>query len=170
MPIDFNARPNVLPWPPLMFLLGFVAAIALGAIVPLRLDLPGVVRAIGVVLIVGGLALYGWGVVTMRRAKTNMMPNRAASQLVDWGAFAVSRHPIYVGGAIAFLGLGVAANRGWICLAALVVALAIDRFGMAREEAHMAARFGAEWPRYAARTPRWLGPGSLGLARGRGET
>jgi len=127
------------------------------------------VRGIGVVLIVGGLALYGWGVVTMMRAKTNMMPHRAADRLVDWGAFAVSRHPIYVGGAIAFLGLGVAANDGWICLAALVVALAIDRFGMAREEAHLAARFGAEWPRYAALTPRWLGPGSLSLVRGSSE-
>ena len=170
MPIDFGARPNALPWPPLMFLLAFIAAIALGAIAPLRLDLPGVVRAIGAVLIVGGLALYGWGVATMTRAKTNMLPNRAAGRLVDWGALAVSRHPIYVGGAIAFLGLGVAANRGWICLAALVVALAIDRFGMEREEAHMAARFGDEWTRYAARTPRWLGPGSLELLRGRSKT
>jgi protein-S-isoprenylcysteine O-methyltransferase Ste14 len=170
MPIDFNARPNVLPWPPLLFLLAFIAAIALGSVVPLRLDLPGAARAIGVVLVVGGLALYGWGVVTMGRAKTNMMPNRAADRLVDGGAFAVSRHPIYVGGAIAFLGLGVAANRGWICLAALVVALAIDRFGMEREEAHMAARFGDEWTRYAARTPRWLGPGSLELLRGRSKT
>jgi protein-S-isoprenylcysteine O-methyltransferase Ste14 len=170
MPIDFSARPNVLPWPPLMFLLAFIVAIALDFIAPLRLDLPGVVRAIGAVLIVGGLALYVWGVVTMSRAKTNMMPNRAASQLVDWGALAVSRHPIYVGGAIAFIGLGVAANHGWICLAALVVALAIDRFGMAREDAHMAARFGDTWTRYAARTPRWLGPGSLSLLRGRSKT
>ena len=170
MPIDFNARPNVLPWPPLAFLVAFILAIGLGVVVPLRLDLPGVVRAIGVVLVVGGLALYGWGAATMIRAKTNMMPNRAADRLVDWGAFAVSRHPIYVGGAIAFLGLGFAANDGWICLAALVVALAIDRFGMAREEAHLAARFVDAWTRYAARTPRWLGRGSLELLRGRSKT
>jgi protein-S-isoprenylcysteine O-methyltransferase Ste14 len=170
MPIDFSARPNVLPWPPLMFLLAFVAAIGLGLVVPLRLDLPGAARAIGRVLIVGGLVLYGWGVVTMIRAKTNMMPNRAADWLVDWGAFAVSRHPIYVGGAIAFLGLGVAANDGWVCLAALVVALAIDRFGMVREEAHLAARFGDAWTRYAAHTPRWLGRSSLERVRGRRKT
>ncbi len=169
MPIDFNARPNVLPWPPLAFLVVFILAIALGVIFPWRFDLPGAARVIGVVLVVGGLALYAWGATTMIRAKTNMMPNRAADRLVDWGAFAVSRHPIYVGGAIAFLGLGVAANDGWICLAALIVALAIDRFGMAREEAHLAARFGAEWPRYAARTPRWLGRGSLRFVRGRDE-
>jgi protein-S-isoprenylcysteine O-methyltransferase Ste14 len=169
MPIDFSAKPNVLPWPPLMALIAFVAAIALDFIIPLHLDLPSAVRAIGAVLIVGGLALYGWGVATMTRAKTNMLPNRAAGRLVDWGALAVSRHPIYVGGAIAFLGLGVAANHGWICVAALAFALAIDRFGMAREEAHMAARFGAEWTRYAARTPRWLGRGSLRVIRGRDE-
>ncbi len=170
MPIDFSARPNVLPWPPLTFLIAFIVAIALGLVAPLRLDLPGVVRAIGVVLIVGGLALYVWGVATMSRAKTNMMPNRAAGQLVDWGAFAVSRHPIYVGGAIALLGLGVALSHAWICLAAFAVAAAIERLGIEREEAHLAARFGDAWTRYAARTPRWLGSGSLGFARRRGET
>jgi protein-S-isoprenylcysteine O-methyltransferase Ste14 len=170
MPIDFSARPNALPWPPLMFLLAFIAAIALGFIVPLRLDLPGVARAIGVVLIVCCLALYAWGAETMRRAKTNLLPHCAAGRLVDWGAFAVSRHPIYVGATIAFFGLGVAANHAWICLAALVLALAIDRIGMAREDAHMAARFGAEWARYASRTPRWLGPSSLNVLRGRRET
>ena len=165
MPIDFAVRPNAWPWPPLTFLVAFVVAIALGAVVPLPLDLPTFVRAIGVVLVVAGLVLYGWGVAAMVRAKANLLPTRAADRLVDWGPFAISRHPIYVGGAIAFLGLGVAANDGWICLAALVVALAIDRFGMAREEAHLAARFGDAWTRYAARTPRWLGRGSLRFGR-----
>jgi protein-S-isoprenylcysteine O-methyltransferase Ste14 len=170
MPIDFSARPNVLPWPPLTFLIAFILAIALDFIAPLHFDLPEFVRAIGVVLIVGGLALYGWGVATMVRAKTNLLPTRAAGRLVDWGAFAVSRLPIYVGGAIAFLGLGVAASHAWICLAALVVIGALERFAIAREEAHMAARFGDAWTRYAARTPRWLGRGSLRFVHGRGET
>ena len=129
MPIDFNARPNVSA----LAAAGFPCRIhfgdrawrpySRGASICRR-----AARVIGVVLVVGGLALYGWGATTMIRAKTNMMPNCAADRLVDWGAFAVSRHPIYVGGAIAFLGLGVAANDGWICLAALIVALAIDRF------------------------------------------
>ena len=102
-----------------------------------------------------------WGAVTMRRAKTNMAAEPRRRPARRLGAFAISRHPIYVGGAIAFLGLGVAASHAWICLAALVVARAIERFGIAREEAHLAARFGDAWTRYAARTPRWLGPGSL---------
>jgi protein-S-isoprenylcysteine O-methyltransferase Ste14 len=167
MPIDFAARPNVWPWAPLMFLVAFVAAIALGAVVPLPLDLPGLARAIGVVLIVAGVALYGWGVVAMVRAKTNLLPTRAADRLVDWGPFAISRHPIYVGGAVAFLGLGVAASHAWLCLAALVVIGALERFAIAREEAHLAARFGDAWTRYAARTPRWLGPDSLRFIRDR---
>jgi protein-S-isoprenylcysteine O-methyltransferase Ste14 len=170
MPIDFAVRPNAWPWPPLAFLVAFVVAIALGAVVPLPLDLPGFVRAIGVVLIVAGLALYGWGVAAMVRAKTNLLPTRAADRLVDWGPFAISRHPIYVGGAIAFLGLGVAGSDAWICLAAFAVAAAIEWLGIEREEAHLAARFGDEWTRYAARTPRWLGPGSLRFGHGSGES
>jgi protein-S-isoprenylcysteine O-methyltransferase Ste14 len=170
MPIDFAVRPNAWPWPPLMFLIAFIVAIALGAFVPLPLHLPGFVRAIGMILIAAGLVLYGWGVAAMVRAKTNLLPTRAADRLVDWGPFAISRHPIYVGGAIAFLGLGVAASRAWICLAALVVIVALERFAIAREEAHLATRFGDAWARYATRTPRWLGRDSLGVIRGRRKT
>jgi len=161
MPIDFATRPNAWPWPPLAFLLALIAALALAAIAPLPIHLPAFVRAIGAVLAAGGVALWAWGVAAMRVAAVNMSPTRAASRLIERGPFAVSRHPIYVGGAIAFFGLGVALSHSWICLAALAVAIGLDRFGLAREEAHLAARFGDQWARYAARTPRWIGPGSL---------
>jgi protein-S-isoprenylcysteine O-methyltransferase Ste14 len=165
MPIDFAARPNDWPWPPLLFAIALVAALALAAVAPLPLELPAPVRAIGAIVALAGFALWLWGAVTMRRARVNMAPTRAAGALLESGPFAVSRHPLYVGGAIGFFGLGVALSHAWICLAALVAAGAIERFGVAREEAHLAARFGERWTRYASRTPRWLGPGSLRAAR-----
>jgi len=167
MPIDFAVRPNAWPWPPLLFAIALIAALALAAVAPLPLDLPAPMRAIGAIAAVAGFVLWFWGAVTMRRARVNMAPNRAASQLVESGPFALSRHPIYVGGAIGFFGLGVALSHAWICLAALAAAGAIERFGIAREETHLAARFGDAWTRYAARTPRWLRRDSLRFGRRR---
>lgn len=167
MPIDFLSRPNAMPWPPLVFVIALLVALALAALAPLPMSLPLFVRAVGALLAIGGFALWLWGAATMRRAGVNMAPHRAADRLVDCGAFSVSRHPIYVGGAIGFLGLGIALSHAWICLAAVAAAIAVDRFGVEREEAHLAARFGERWAEYAAQTPRWLGLGSLAAVRDR---
>jgi len=161
MPIDIAVRPNALPWPPLLFAIALIAAIGLAFVAPLPLHLPVWLRAVGALVAVAGVALWFCGAVTMRRAGANMNPAGAANRLVDSGAFAISRHPLYVGGAVAFFGVGVALSQAWVCIAALAAAAAVDRFGMAREEAHLAARFGDQWTRYAALTPRWIGPGSL---------
>ena len=42
------------------------------------------------------------------------------------------------------------------CGEALAGAFATGRLAIAREEQHLALRFGAAWSAYAARTPRWL--------------
>jgi protein-S-isoprenylcysteine O-methyltransferase Ste14 len=44
----------------------------------------------------------------------------------------------------------------WLIPAALAGALATRKLAIEREEEHLARRFGADWTRYAARTPRWL--------------
>ena len=165
MPIDITARPNALPWPPLLFAIALIAAIALAFVAPLPLHLPLWLRAVGALVALAGVALWFCGAIAMRHAGANMNPAGAASQLIASGPFAISRHPIYVGGAIAFFGIGVALSQVWLCIAALVAAAAVDRFGMAREEAHMAAHFGDQWARYIAATPRWIGPGSLRFRR-----
>ena len=167
MPIDFAARPNVLPWPPLLFVIALIVAIALAVVAPLPLHLPLWLRVVGALAAVAGVALWFCGAVAMRRAGANMNPAGAANRLIDSGPFAISRHPIYVGGAIAFFGVGVALSQAWLCVAALIAAAAVDRYAMAREEAHLAARFGADWTRYAARAPRWLGIAWLRRGRSR---
>ena len=111
--------------------------------------------------IVGGLAVYFSAIVTMRRAGAMMRPDRAASRLVDWGPFALTRNPIYAGGALALLGVAIALNSPWFAVAMLVAAALTDHLAIRREEAHLELNFGDR----GAPTPSERRAGSVGAGR-----
>jgi protein-S-isoprenylcysteine O-methyltransferase Ste14 len=151
-----NSRPNVLPWPPIIVALAALTAILLGRVWPLPSPDAGGLAIFGVVVALSGLAIDLWAIVTMRSADTNILPNRAADLLVTWGPFRFSRNPIYVANTVLLIGIGLAADNLWFVVCALVAALLVDRLAIRREERHLAARFGAAWSDYSAKTPRWL--------------
>lgn len=116
------------------------------------------VLPLGAALVAAGLALDGAAVVTMARAKTNILPHRGADRLVTGGPFVLSRNPIYLGNTTLLIGAAFVLGNGWFFVAAALGAFATQELAIRREEAHLAARFGADWQAYAARVPRWLGP------------
>jgi len=109
------------------------------------------------VLLFAGLGLDVWAMAALHRARTNILPHRAAGRLVTDGPYAFTRNPIYLGNTIVLLGLGLMLENPWLLAAAPVAAVATDHLAARREEAHLAAKFGAEFAAYAARVPRWLG-------------
>ncbi|HEY0330928.1 MAG TPA: isoprenylcysteine carboxylmethyltransferase family protein [Rhodopseudomonas sp.] len=150
------ARPNVLPWPPMLLAGAAVASILLGGALPLPALHEDWTAWLGGAVVLIGIALDVWAIVTMRRADTNILPNRAADLLVTWGPFRYSRNPIYLANTILLIGIGVAVGNYWFILSALVSALLVDRLAIRREEHHLAAKFGADWIDYSQQTPRWL--------------
>ena len=92
----------------------------------------------------------------MRRARANILPHRAATALVTAGPFSFTRNPIYFGNTLLLLGAALLLHDLWFVVAALVAALAVDRLAIRREEAHLAAKFGAEWEEYRQKVRRWL--------------
>lgn len=156
---DLRARPNRLPWPPLVYLAVVVAALWLQEAAPL--DVPGALRAVparaaGWGLLAAGLGLDLWAMVTLWRARTNILPHRAAGRLVTGGPFALTRNPIYLGNTLALLGLALALANPWLAGGAFLAFVLVDRLAARREEIHLAQRFGAEFAAYARRVPRWL--------------
>jgi len=169
---DHSARPNTIPWPPLVYAGGAVLALLLHQAMPL----PGwlvlahwpVAQLLGVGLIAAGIALDLWAMFTMWRRRANILPHQAATALVTSGPFAWSRNPIYLGNTTLLVGAGLAFAMPWFLPAAMAAAVAVTHLAIVREEAHLNARFGAAWRDYAARTGRWLGrrrPGSTGGRR-----
>jgi protein-S-isoprenylcysteine O-methyltransferase Ste14 len=133
--------------------LGFL----LERVAPLGALLPGWAAGAGYAAAALGLALDVWAMAVMMLARTSILPNQAADRLVTSGPFAFSRNPIYVGNTLLTLGLGLAAPAPWLLPLAFVAALLVERLAIRREEAHLHAKFGAQWRAYAGATPRWLG-------------
>jgi protein-S-isoprenylcysteine O-methyltransferase Ste14 len=148
-------RPNRFPWPPVLalvlLLLGlatrlFIEDIRLGF---WQMALGGVIALLGAGLILGAFVAFS-------RARSNILPHKPADRLIASGVFAWSRNPIYTGEIIAMFGMGLALGAPGLIVAAGLLAILVLQLGVKREEAHLSARFGADWEAYRARVRRWL--------------
>jgi len=152
-------RPNRIPWPPLIYGGLALAGFGLHWIAPL--PWPGgvfriVLAAAGLCLACAAIALDVTAALAFRRHRTTILPHRGASSLVTEGPFAKSRNPIYLANTLLVSGVGLLLGIAWLLPAALAGAVLTQKLAIAREERHLAARFGPAWEDYKARTPRWL--------------
>lgn len=137
-----------------------VVAIAGEVLLPLALLPPAAVTspvswAGGLVALVG-LALETAAAQALTRAGTTTRPNAAPDALVSGGPFRWSRNPFYLGLVLVLAGLMLALSLDWFFLAVPLLWLALDRLVVPREEAALAAGFGADWHAYRGRTRRWF--------------
>lgn len=159
MPHDLRDKPNVLPWPPLIYSLAIAVAWGLERLdrfnwLDDRLDRVPVWVGLGVFSV--GVLLDLWAFVTLRRAGTTVLPNAKSRVLVQTGPFRFSRNPIYLGNTFAVIGLALALHWGWLLLLVPVCIAAVSWLAIAREERHLEIRFGGAWKAYAAKVRRWL--------------
>ena len=104
---------------------------------------------VGVALIVLTLALF-------RRFRTRPEPWEPDSALIEAGPYRVSRNPMYLGMALTSTGIALFFESIVALLLIAVVVVLIDRFVIAREEAYLQRRFGAEYEAYRRKARRWL--------------
>ncbi|MBL4853726.1 MAG: isoprenylcysteine carboxylmethyltransferase family protein [Robiginitomaculum sp.] len=113
-------------------------------------------QIVGVALVVLGLVLNLWSAVMYRKAKTNILPHTADSNLIEVGPFARSRNPIYLGMLVVFVGISLILNAPLALLFAPLAWLALRFYVIAREEAYLVRRFGDEYTSYQSRVRRWM--------------
>jgi protein-S-isoprenylcysteine O-methyltransferase Ste14 len=147
--------PDVITHPPLLYLGPLVAGAVLDRIVPLP-ALPGRLRRLGLPSAAAGAALGVWFARTMIAARTPVDPREAPTTIVTGGPFMLTRNPAYVGMALVYAGIALAANRRWPLVALPGVLAVVDRGVIRREEAYLAERFGEEYEGYRRSVPRWL--------------
>jgi protein-S-isoprenylcysteine O-methyltransferase Ste14 len=156
---DVTARPNSVPWPPIIFLAAIAVSVSLNAFYPLpwfAQPLSGILSAIGWLMIAAFVVLNISAIRVMRRAGTTVRPDRATDHLVTEGPFSLTRNPLYLAGTTLVLGIGLVSGIVWFLLLAVLAAFAVQKLAIEREERHLQARFGKTYADYAGRVRRWI--------------
>ncbi len=153
---DEPDRPGVIAPPPLIYLLFFLAGLAIDLVWPLPLLPQWVQYVFGLALVILSGMLIAWTLSMFRRAGTSLNIREPTTALIIRGPFRFSRNPAYISLSLLYLGLAVASGGLW-GLVLLVPALAVMHFGVIlREERYLERKFGEEYRRYKANVRRWL--------------
>lgn len=115
-------------------------------------------KSVGVVVGAGACLLMGGAVLEFQRHHTTVNPKTLdTTKLVVTGPNRLTRNPMYLGLA-GLLTAHALWRRSWSALLPVALfAAIIDRTQIPAEESVLQQRFGAEFERYRAKTPRWLG-------------
>lgn len=113
---------------------------------------------VGIPLIAAGLALVVLANVRFRVAGTNVAPWMPSLALVDDGVFGWLRNPMYVGGMLVLIGLGIALAGDWIVVLAILAGFVLHYGVVLREERYLEGKFGDAYRRYKQRVPRYGWP------------
>ena len=114
--------------------------------------------AAGLVLMVAGMALRLWSVLTLGRFFTVTVDVADDQRVVDSGPYALVRHPSYTGMLIVYLGIGSGLDS-WYSVASAPIPLLLAILTRIRhEERVLHEGLGSQYSAYARRTKR-LAPG-----------
>src|SRR5207249_6260316 len=105
----------------------------------------------------GGAALIEWAIVShFREAPDDAKPTAKPDYLVETGAYARSRNPLYLGGLSMWMGWAWFLGSRRAGVAAVVLATFLALVGVPYEERLLDAKFGDTYRTYMASVPRWL--------------
>jgi protein-S-isoprenylcysteine O-methyltransferase Ste14 len=156
---EIMARPNSVPWPPLIYLAAIGLSVLLHYLAPLPwLPSPfaDIFFAVGWLFVIGAVAIDISAMRTLHRSRTTILPHRGSDHLVTGGAFSLSRNPIYLANTMIMFGAGFISGILWFFPLGLVAAFATQKLAIEREEKHLEARFGKKFRDYAKRVRRWI--------------
>ncbi|MHA7302129.1 methyltransferase family protein [Pseudarthrobacter sp. MDT1-22] len=132
-------------------LAGIAVGVVLQRLMPLRLGGPHfLVRTIGAASLATGSAIVSWALLAARNTGLSR-----PDALLTAGPYAHSRNPMYVGWALAHLGIGLLRDDAWTVAALPVASVAVHR-GVLGEEEILAASFPVEFSQYRLSVPRYV--------------
>jgi len=148
---------HLLAWQPPRIALGLALAAVLAHGLLHGLAAPfGSAPLAGAALAGAGGAWAAWAWACLRLAGTPLRPTAAPRLLVDHGPYALGRHPMYLGIAVAQAGIALALGVPLLLAAAAAFLAIVARVHVPHEEAALKLAFGGWYSDYAAQVRRWI--------------
>ena len=153
---DNADHPDIIAWPPLIFLASAVVSAVAHFVYPIRVMRPTTAVLVGVLLAAFSGSFAIWAVRTMKAAGTNVRPDRPALSIVKSGPYRFTRNPMYLSLCLFQLAIGFFLN-GWTPVLCAVVLGVVLHFGViAREETYLEVKFGEQYLSLKRQVRRWL--------------
>jgi protein-S-isoprenylcysteine O-methyltransferase Ste14 len=156
MPETLPAVPGVIVFPPVLFLSSIVLGTALQFVRPIHLGAALPARIGGGLLALMGVAAVAAAKRSLRRAGTNVRPDKPTTAIVNDGPYRFTRNPIYLGASLAYLGVAVVLNVFWPLPALAPFLVLLDWGVVRREEEYLERKFGDGYRAYKRRVRRWI--------------
>jgi protein-S-isoprenylcysteine O-methyltransferase Ste14 len=142
--------------PPTVFEICIVVMIALHFLLPITIILPFPWDLMGLVPLVIGLGLSIAGSGHFSRVKTNIKTFDQPDVFVTDGLYRYSRNPMYLGFALALIGVWIVLGSLSPVIGPLFFILLTDRWYIPFEERMMMNTFGSQYQGYQTKTRRWI--------------
>lgn len=154
---DTPEAPKVRFPPPLVYL-GFIG---LSLIIERFIAVPSIGLGaahlwFGAFALTAGLAIVIGPITLFSRTGEDPVPWTPTAKIIDTGIYAYTRNPMYLGMAIAYVGIALLVDSLVALLLLPLVISIIQTQVIAKEEAYLGATFGAAYRDYCARVRRWI--------------
>ena len=153
---DPSDKAKVIAFPPLILAGVLVLGFGLDLASPAKFMPRAAGLAIGILVVLGSIALALLARREMVRAKTPLDVRKAVTDIVTSGVFQFSRNPIYLGMVLLCLGIAFLVDSLWFLALCAPLAIVLQRGVIQPEETYLEQKFGAKYLRYKAKVRRWL--------------
>jgi protein-S-isoprenylcysteine O-methyltransferase Ste14 len=110
---------------------------------------------LGTPLLYTGIVLFAVGIIITNIAMISFSKT-AIDEPVTTGLYRYSRHPVYIGIFVQYIGIGIASASG-LFLLLIIVSIILSILVVPAEERFCCEKYGDAYREYMKRTPRWLG-------------
>jgi protein-S-isoprenylcysteine O-methyltransferase Ste14 len=142
--------------PPTLFYFCIILMVLLTWLWPARRIIDSPFNILGVVPLCVGVGISIWGSQKFESVGTTIKTFDEPNELVTDGLFQLSRNPMYLGFALALLGIWMIQGALSPLVGVIVFVVVTDRWYIPFEERMLSVSFGPEFERYRSRTRRWI--------------
>ena len=142
--------------PPTLFLICLICMVASHWIIPIMQIIIFPYNLTGILLIILGISISFAGSKKFQKKDTNIDTFKDPDKLVTDGLYKYSRNPMYLGFAVALLGLAIVLSTITPCFFFLLFVVFTDRCYIKYEETKLIGKFGSNFFEYKSKVRKWL--------------